>query len=98
MSHGHNVSKTINILEIEEPTWPETCKGEVDAILAKYPFAPLIRDSIDQAAPRPLTPFYNDVTIAIQRTWHPPGSVNPSRTPRESNDLISKALKGKVLI
>jgi multiple sugar transport system substrate-binding protein len=67
-------------------------------ILAKYPFAPLIRDSIDQAAPRPLTPFYNDVTIAIQRTWHPPGSVNPSKTPKESNDLIGKALKGKVLI
>ncbi|WP_203927301.1 extracellular solute-binding protein [Virgisporangium ochraceum] len=67
-------------------------------ILAKYPFAPLIRDSIDQAAPRPLTPFYNDVTIAIQRTWHPPGSVNPNKTPKESNDLISKALKGKVLI
>ena len=67
-------------------------------ILSKYPFAPLIRDSIDQAAPRPLTPFYNDVTIAIQRTWHPPGSVNPSKTPKESNDLIGKALKGKVLI
>ncbi len=67
-------------------------------ILAKYPFAPLIRDSIDQAAPRPLSPFYNDVTIAVQRTWHPPGSVNPSKTPKESNDLIGKALKGKVLL
>jgi multiple sugar transport system substrate-binding protein len=67
-------------------------------ILEKYPFAPLIRDSIDQAAPRPLSPFYNDVTIAIQRTWHPPGSVNPSSTPKKSNDLIAKALKGKVLL
>lgn len=67
-------------------------------ILDKYPFAPLIRDSIDQAAPRPLSPFYNDVTIAIQRTWHPPGSVNPAKTPKESNDLIGKALKGKVLL
>jgi multiple sugar transport system substrate-binding protein len=67
-------------------------------ILAKYPFAPLIRDSIDEAAPRPLSPFYNDVTIAVQRTWHPPGSVNPSKTPKESNDLIGKALKGRVLL
>lgn len=94
-------------------TSPESQKQRMDAlgepatraaiyddpgILRKYPFAPLIRDSIDQAAPRPLTPFYNDVTIAIQRTWHPPGSVNPSKTPKESNDLIGKALKGKVLI
>lgn len=30
-------SKTISIMEIEEPTWPERCKDEVEAILAKYP-------------------------------------------------------------
>jgi multiple sugar transport system substrate-binding protein len=68
------------------------------AILEKYPFAPLIRESIDQAAPRPLSPFYNDVTIAVQRTWHPPSSVNPSYTPRRSDRLIGQALKGKVLL
>jgi multiple sugar transport system substrate-binding protein len=67
-------------------------------ILAKYPFAPMVRESIDQAAPRPLSPFYNDVTIAIQRTWHPPGSVNPASTPGRADKLIGQALKGKVLL
>lgn len=37
MSHAHTISKTINIKEIEPPAWPETCKAEVAAILAKYP-------------------------------------------------------------
>ncbi|HLO04544.1 MAG TPA: NAD(P)H-dependent oxidoreductase subunit E [Symbiobacteriaceae bacterium] len=31
------LSKHISVHEIAEPTWPETCKAEVDAILAKYP-------------------------------------------------------------
>lgn len=30
-------SKHIGIHEIEAPTWPETCRAEVDALLAKYP-------------------------------------------------------------
>lgn len=29
--------KTISITEIELPTWPETCKDEVEAILKRYP-------------------------------------------------------------
>ncbi len=37
MSHGTSISKTISIKEIDLPSWPETCKTEVDAILAKYP-------------------------------------------------------------
>jgi NADH-quinone oxidoreductase subunit E len=33
MSH----SKTISIKEIDLPTWPETCKDEVEAIIKRYP-------------------------------------------------------------
>lgn len=31
------VAKTVSIKEIEPPTWPERCKDEVAAILARYP-------------------------------------------------------------
>jgi NADH-quinone oxidoreductase subunit E len=31
------LSKHITLKEIEAPTWPETCKAEVEAIIAKYP-------------------------------------------------------------
>lgn len=35
MSHDHG--KTTFITEIMEPTWPETCKEEVEAIIRRYP-------------------------------------------------------------
>ena len=42
---------------------------EIDKV---YPgFADLIRQSIDLAAPRPVTPAYQDLSLAIQRTLHP---------------------------
>jgi multiple sugar transport system substrate-binding protein len=42
---------------------------EIDKV---YPgFADLIRQSIELAAPRPVTPAYQDVSLAIQRTIHP---------------------------
>jgi len=40
MSHDHNhdhSSKTVGLKEIQPPTWPETCKAEVEAIIARYP-------------------------------------------------------------
>ena len=42
---------------------------EIDEV---YPgFADLIRQSIETAAPRPVTPAYQDLSLAIQRTIHP---------------------------
>lgn len=38
MSHSHNEhAKTTFITEIHAPTWPETCKAEVEEILRRYP-------------------------------------------------------------
>jgi multiple sugar transport system substrate-binding protein len=43
-----------------------------------YPgFAELVKQSIDDAATRPLTPAYTDLSLAIQRTLHPPSKINP---------------------
>ena len=36
-----------------------------------FPMADLIRDSINDAGPRPVTPYYNDVSTSVQLTWHP---------------------------
>lgn len=36
MSHDHT-SKTVSLKEIEAPTWPETCREEVEAIIRRYP-------------------------------------------------------------
>jgi multiple sugar transport system substrate-binding protein len=50
-----------------------------DPVVTKaYPgFAELVKQSIDDAGVRPLTPAYTDLSLAIQRTLHPPSKINP---------------------
>jgi multiple sugar transport system substrate-binding protein len=59
--------------------------------------AELLRQSVAEAAPRPITPYYPDITAAIQRTWHPPASVT-MRTPGESAELIMAVLHDRRLL
>src|ERR1700754_1686820 len=41
-----------------------------------YPgFADLVKEMVETAGPRPVTPAYQDVTSAIQRALHPPESI-----------------------
>lgn len=67
-------------------------------IVKKYPMASLIRESINAAGPRPITPYYTDVSAAIQRSWHPPGRVDPRSTPQRSAKLIEDVLHDRVLL
>ena len=64
----------------------------------QFPRADLMRESIEAAGPRPVTPFYGDVSTAIQRIWHPPDAVNPDRTPAESAQLIDDVLHDRRLL
>jgi multiple sugar transport system substrate-binding protein len=63
-----------------------------------FPMADLIRESIDAAAPRPQTPYYTDVSTATVRTFHPPSSVDPNRTPAEASTLIVDVLHDRRLL
>lgn len=46
-------------------------------------FADEIRASIADATPRPLTPAYTDLSLAVQRSLHPPQSIDPDNpTPK----------------
>jgi multiple sugar transport system substrate-binding protein len=43
-----------------------------------YPgFAGLVKESIEGAGPRPTTPAYQDVSLAVQRSLHPPDKIDP---------------------
>ncbi|MEW2353231.1 extracellular solute-binding protein [Spirillospora sp. NPDC029432] len=64
----------------------------------EFPMADLIRDSINTAAPRPITPYYTDVSGAVQSRWHPPGSVDPNSTPAESATFIRQVLRDQALL
>lgn len=62
-----------------------------------YPNADLIRDSISEAGPRPITPYYVDVAGSIINTWHPPGAVNDN-TPAVTDEFMSDVLQGRRLL
>jgi trehalose/maltose transport system substrate-binding protein len=57
----------------------------------------LWEDSVNAAAPRTVTPYWSDISGAIQSTWHPPASVSSS-TPQKSADFIHQVLTGKKLL
>ncbi|MCC2334411.1 extracellular solute-binding protein [Cellulomonas wangsupingiae] len=63
-----------------------------------FPMADLIRESLQNAAPRPQTPFYNEVSTSVQRTWHSPRSVSPDSTPASGDTLITDVLQGRALL
>jgi multiple sugar transport system substrate-binding protein len=57
----------------------------------------LFEDSVNSAAPRTVTPYWSDISGAIQSTWHPPASVTSS-TPEKSATFIQDVLTGKKLL
>ena len=63
-----------------------------------FPMASLIRDSIDEAGPRPVTPYYNDVSTSVQRVWHPATEVRAPQTPEETATFMTDVLQGKRLL
>jgi multiple sugar transport system substrate-binding protein len=61
-----------------------------------FPFADELRQSIEDAGPRPVTPAYSDISLAIQKTYHPPESVDPNGIVAKLRDRIEKAVEGKI--
>jgi multiple sugar transport system substrate-binding protein len=61
-------------------------------------FADVLLETIRHASVRPVTPAYNDVSLVIQRTLHPPGSVQPVKTEKALRDNLAKALRSGGLL
>ncbi len=68
------------------------------AIKKQFPMAGLIRKSLDEAAQRPQSQYYGDISTGLQREFSPPDSVNPATTPGAAADLITSVLKGNTLL
>jgi multiple sugar transport system substrate-binding protein len=55
-----------------------------------YPgFAELVKESIEASGPRPTTPAYQDVSLAVQRSLHPPDKINAEDTESVYEELKS---------
>ena len=50
-------------------------------------FADEIEESIEDGGPRPLTPAYTDLSLAIQRTLHPPQDIDPEDAQAKYDEL-----------
>jgi multiple sugar transport system substrate-binding protein len=60
------------------------------------PFADLMRETIDDGAPRPVSPAYSDISLAIQKSFHPPEEIDPQEVVEQLQDRLEKAAEGKV--
>jgi multiple sugar transport system substrate-binding protein len=67
-------------------------------VLEEFPMAPVIRQSLTQAAPRPKTPYYAEVSEGLQRSFHPVGGVVPGPTNQAAQDLIQAVLAKEALL
>jgi len=54
-------------------------------------------DSLAVAGPRPVTPYWSDISSALQSSWHPSGSVS-EQTPKASAQFITDVLQGRKLL
>jgi trehalose/maltose transport system substrate-binding protein len=59
-----------------------------------YPFADLLREQLKDSVPRPKTPAYSDVTLAIQQTLHPPAGLNPQSAIDTLRDRLNTLADG----
>lgn len=69
------------------------------AVLKAFPngIAKTIRTSLEQAVPRPQTPYYGDISTGLQQKFSPPSSVT-AKTPAKTQKFLLDVLKGEALL
>lgn len=85
---------------VETGNMPAATSAYTSADLLKAYPATLLKafsDSIAAAGPRPVSPYWSDISSAIQSTWHSPTTVN-SGTPAKSQTFIKQVLEQKKLL
>jgi multiple sugar transport system substrate-binding protein len=79
---------------------PASSAGYDYPALAKIypkPLLALFQESLNAAAPRTVTPYWSDISGALQSSWHPTDSVN-DQTPPDSQKFIEDVLHGRSLL
>lgn len=84
------------MLDEGEPS-PFAATYDDPKVREEYPNADLIRASIADGGPRPITPYYVDVAGSVINTWHPPNRVNQG-TPAATDAFMADVLAGRRLL
>lgn len=85
------------IINTEDGGLPPTIEAlyETKEIRDAYPgFADLIEASLRDGVARPVTPAYSDISIAVQKTLHPPSSIEPRSTIETLRDRLQEVEDG----
>ncbi|HET7133007.1 MAG TPA: extracellular solute-binding protein, partial [Gammaproteobacteria bacterium] len=79
---------------------PPTIEALYDdpAVRAKLPFADALRATLRDAAQRPQTPLYSDVSLAISSALHPPRDIDPAATAARLRAAVGRALRSEGLL
>jgi multiple sugar transport system substrate-binding protein len=64
------------------------------AVIKQYPFAAILLKQLQNATNRPATPYYSDVTLAIQQTLHPASSIQPAQAIASLRSCLTTLLQG----
>jgi len=91
-NQGVNAELTGNM-----PSSPEGYEYPALAELYTPELLALFQESVETAGPRTLSPYWSDMSGAIQSTWHPPAGVD-SETPQDSADFMEEVLQGRSLL
>ncbi|MEA2717039.1 MAG: trehalose/maltose transport system substrate-binding protein [Actinomycetota bacterium] len=88
------------IVASEKGGLPPTTEALYDEprVREAFPFADVMREMITQGSARPISPAYNDVSLAIQRGLHPPRGIDPVKDVKPLRDSIQRSLKSGGLL
>lgn len=61
-----------------------------------FPFTDILRAELKDGVARPVTPFYSDISQAIQRSLHPEKDIDPGPTVKDMKEKLERAKKGEI--
>ncbi len=79
---------------------PPTLRSLYDEpqFMREYPFSKEVLASLESASVRPLTPAYQNVSIAVSHTLSPPSGIRPDSDVSTIREQIDKALRSEGVI
>ncbi|MFF1277673.1 ABC transporter substrate-binding protein [Streptomyces marokkonensis] len=79
---------------------PPTLRALYDepSFMKEYPFSKEVLSSLESASVRPLTPAYQNVSIAVSHTLSPPSAIEPESAVGTIGEQIDQALRSEGVI
>jgi multiple sugar transport system substrate-binding protein len=73
--------------------------AEDPEITEVLPFLPIMTEQLENAAPRPVTPAYNDLSLAVRQVLHPMSAIDdPQAKYEELRELLERALNSQAVL